>query len=151
MENLLYLGLAIAAGVCTALQTSINTALSRAVGSLESSLVSFVAGTILLLVIVLIFGRGQMSLITTVPKWQLIGGFLGAFLVFTTIIATPKLGVVLVVTGIMLGQLVMSMIIDNFGLLQTPAVPLNPWRIVGIILIAIGVLCVYKSKMGIMG
>lgn len=148
MENLFYLGLAIAAGVCTALQTSINTALSRTIGSLESSLISFITGTLLLLVLVLLFGKGQLSLIPTVPKWQLIGGFLGAFLVFTTIIVTPKLGVVLIVTAIMLGQLIMSMIIDNFGLLQTVPVPLSPWRVVGVMFIAIGIFCVYKSRMG---
>ena len=148
METMLYLGLAIAAGICTALQTSINTALSRTIGSLEGSLVSFTTGTLLLILLVLLFGKGQLSLITTVPKWQLIGGLLGAFLVFTTIVSTPKLGVGLVITGIMLGQLVMSMIIDKYGLLQTSAVPLSPWRILGVALITVGIFCIYRGKLG---
>ena len=69
-------------------------------------------------------------------------------MVMMIIIATPKLGVSLVLAGVVLGQLVAGMFIDHYGLFQTQVVPINMYRIIGILLIMAGVLFVYKSKVG---
>ena len=138
MDKLFYLLLVILGGAATAVQSPVNAALGKRIGVFEGGLVSFIGGTIVMLILVLLFGKGDFSAVLNGPKWQLLGG----------VFATPKLGVSLVLAGVVLGQLVAGMFIDHYGLFQTQVVPINMYRIIGILLIMAGVLFVYKSKVG---
>ena len=148
MDKLFYLLLVILGGAATAVQSPVNAALGQRIGVFEGGLVSFIGGTIVMLILVLLFGKGDFSAVLNGPKWQLLGGVFGVIMVMMIIIATPKLGVSLVLAGVVLGQLVAGMFIDHYGLFQTQVVPINMYRIIGILLIMAGVLFVYKSKVG---
>lgn len=148
MDKLLYLLLVIVGGMASAVQSPVNAALGKRIGVFEGGLVSFIVGAAVMMIMVILFGKGDLSAVLHGPKWQLIGGLLGAIMVMTMILATPKLGVGLVIVGVVLGQLITGTVIDHFGWFQTAVVPINPYRIIGIILIAAGVVFVYKSKVG---
>ncbi len=47
------------------------------------------------------------------------------------LIAIPKSGAALVITATVLGQLIAALILDHFGWLGVPRIPINPWRIAG--------------------
>lgn len=147
MEKILCLLFVIAGGAAAAVQSPVNAGLGKRIGILEAGFVSFLTGVFLLTLLVLIFGKGSFSQIVHAPKWQLLGGVLGVIAVLAVIVSTPKLGVGVTLTGILLGQVVMGLIIDHFGLLNSQVVPLSPSRVMGVVLIALGVLLVFKSKM----
>ena len=84
--------------------------LVKKIGPLDGSVVSFAIGTLALLFIVIFFGKGNIASVTTIPKWQLTGGLLGAFYVFAIILVVPKIGVAAGLTAVIVGHLVMSAI-----------------------------------------
>lgn len=141
--------LALACGLAQAFQSPTNTELSRHVGNAEATLVSFTGGTLVLAVLVALFGQGDLSRVTDVPPWQLIGGLYGVIVVITITYAAPVLGIALTLTTLMLGQLVMGMVVDTFGLLGATAVPFNGLRLVGCLVIAAGILLVHIGKTGL--
>ncbi|MEG2657930.1 MAG: DMT family transporter [Clostridiales bacterium] len=148
MDKVFCLIFVIMGGIALAIQSPVNAGLGKRVGSLAGGLLSFIGGVLVLLVLVLVFGKGNLMAFTQVPKWQLIGGFLGVIAVMSVIVATPHLGVGVVLVVILLGQVVMGVVIDHFGLFRSPVVPLSPLRIGGVIFIIIGVVMVFKSKIG---
>ena len=91
MEKIFYLGMMIAAGLLFGLQSPINAQLSRSVGVLEGSFLSFLGGTLVLGLAMLFFGKGYVGGVFGVPAWQLVGGLLGATVVFNTILCVNNL------------------------------------------------------------
>ena len=61
MDKIFYLGMMIAAGLLFGLQSPINAQLSRSVGVLEGSFLSFLGGTLVLGIAVLLFGKGHVG------------------------------------------------------------------------------------------
>ena len=84
-----YLIVALAAGVALATQSAINTQLAKAMSgeAVIATFISFAVGTIFLFFIALAKTDlwGNLSTIPSQPWWKLIGGVLGAVVVFTTV------------------------------------------------------------------
>jgi transporter family-2 protein len=106
-----------------------------------ASLVSFVVGTAALLTYALILRLPLPATqsLTQSPWWVWTGGLLGAFFVTATIIVAPRLGAAISVSLIIAGQLLVALALDHFGLLGFPERPLNGWRVMGAVLLVIGV------------
>ncbi|MEQ2846196.1 DMT family transporter, partial [Bilophila wadsworthia] len=144
MEKIFYLGMMIAAGLLFGLQSPINAQLSRSVGVLEGSFLSFLGGTLVLGLAMLVFGKGHVGGVFGVPAWQLVGGLLGATVVFNTILCVPHIGVLPTLMAMILGNLIMGCIIDHFGWFGIP-VTLFTWRrFLGVLLVLLGLLIAFK-------
>ncbi|QOR68841.1 DMT family transporter [Cytobacillus suaedae] len=137
--------LALLGGVAVAIQATINGGLGRKVGTLEGSLVSFAIGTLALLFIVIFFGKGNLTAVTTVPKWQLTGGLLGAFYVFVAVLVVPRVGVATTLTAVIVGQLIMSAVIDHFGLFGSRQIPFDAKRALALFLLVCSLFLFYKK------
>lgn len=133
--KLLFPLLALLGGVAVAIQGQINGGLGKKVGILEASFISFAVGTLALLFIVLFFGDGDFLAISTVPKWQLIGGLLGAFYVIVTVLVIPKIGVAPAFVAIIAGQLIIGAVIDHFGLFGGNRIPIDAKKVTAIVLL----------------
>ncbi len=136
---------AVVAGAVIPFQFGINVVLSRYVGgAARASLVSFVAGTLVLLVAVLAFFRGTPSgaKLADAPWWMWVGGVLGAFYVLGSVVSAPKLGAATFVALILAGQAAGSLTVDHYGLVGFAENPVTPGRLVGIALVAAGVAAV---------
>ena len=138
MSRLLLFLLMIFGGVAVAVQPSLNARLAQRVGAYESSLISFAVGTLAMLAVVMIAGKGDLRGIADARWWELTGGFLGAFFVTLTIIAVPRLGTTAVMAAIIAGQLVMAALLDQFGAFGLRQIPFTPLRAAGIVLLAAG-------------
>jgi len=125
----LWMILALAAGMAVSIQAGVNGGLGRRVGVLEGSFVSFLIGTIVLFLVQLFFGKGELLAMFAVPKWQLTGGILGAFYVFVMVLIVPKIGVANSLMAVIAGQLVMSSIVDHFGLFGGQRIPFDLTRL----------------------
>jgi transporter family-2 protein len=136
---------AVVAGAMLPFQFGINSVLARYVdGAARASLVSFTVGTLSLLLAVLLFYRGAPSSekLAGAPWWVWIGGILGAFYVLGSVVTAPKLGAATLVALILAGQAVASLTVDHFGLVGFDENPVTPGRLLGIALVAAGVVLV---------
>ena len=138
------LALMIFAGCMVALQAPINAALARAVGTLESSFISFTVGALFLGLMSLVLGRGHVLRLTEAPAWQWVGGVLGACMVFSTVLAVPRIGALATGVAMILGNLIMGCIIDHFGWFGIP-VNLFTWRrFLGVLLVLLGLFIAFR-------
>ena len=138
--------LVIVAGLCMAFQSPTNATLTTYVGNFQASTISFGGGTLVLLLAVLIAGTGDLSLIVNAQWWQVIGGSYGAYMILIITYGAPILGIALTLTFIMFGQVVMGIIIDFFGWFGTEAVSISGLRVLGCVIVGIGIIAVYVGK-----
>ena len=137
-----YLIVALAAGVALATQSAINTQLAKAMSgeAVIATFISFAVGTIVLFFIAWVKTDlwGNLSSILSQPWWKLIGGILGAIVVFTTVLLAPKLGITAMLFFIIVGQLITATTIDHFGLIGMPIREVNITKFIGLIIVAFG-------------
>ena len=137
-----YLIIALAAGVALATQSAINTQLAKAMSgeAVIATFISFAVGTIVLFFIAWVKTDlwGNLSTVPSQPWWKLIGGILGAVVVFTTVLLSPKLGITAMLFFIIVGQLITATTIDHFGLIGMPIREVNITKLIGLIIIAFG-------------
>ncbi|MDU5841224.1 MAG: DMT family transporter [Haemophilus parainfluenzae] len=137
-----YLIIALAAGVALATQSAINTQLAKAMSgeAVIATFISFAVGTIVLFFIAWVKTDlwGNLSTVPSQPWWKLIGGVLGAIVVFTTVLLAPKLGITAMLFFIIVGQLITAATIDHFGLIGMPIREVNITKFIGLIIVAFG-------------
>ena len=137
-----YLIIALAAGVALATQSAINTQLAKAMSgeAVIATFISFAVGTIVLFFIAWVKTDlwGNLSTVPSQPWWKLIGGILGAVVVFTTVLLAPKLGITAMLFFIIVGQLITATTIDHFGLIGMPIREVNITKFIGLIIVGFG-------------
>ncbi len=131
----LYPLLALAGGVALGIQAVVNGGLGKKVGPIEGSFISFLVGTAGLFFVVLFFGKGNILAISQVPKWQLIGGLLGALSVFVIVLVVPRIGVTSVLISVIAGQILIGLIIDHFGLFGSRSIPIDYKKAIAVLLL----------------
>lgn len=141
-----HLLLGLMAGLGIPIQAAINTRLGAMFGNqpLMAAFVSFSVGALVLLVVSLLFVDWQavqtgMNQLDLSDWWKWLGGALGAFFVFISIFLAPKIGVANMVFLFLLGQLIMGMVIDSFGLFGMPVKAIHWTKFFGIALMLVGV------------
>lgn len=141
-QLLLFMPLAFGIGIALTFQTAINSQLREYLHSpLQAGLLSFIVGTILLVVLVSLQSVPKPSLdsLSVIPWYLWIGGCLGVYAISISILTAPKLGFLTFSGSVILGQIVMSMILDQYGLLGIEKTPVNWQRVFGAIIIFVGV------------
>jgi bacterial/archaeal transporter family-2 protein len=129
------------AGGLVAMQAPINSGLGKAVGSLPAASFSFAIGLVALVGITFVSGEGfgQIGEIGGLSWYYLIGGLLGAVYVTTVLISVRTLGAGGVTAATIAGQLSMSVLLDQLGILGLAQKQLTPGRVIGVALLAAGV------------
>lgn len=138
--------LAAAAGVFVGLQAPVNSRLGRQVGSLQAATVSFLIGTLALILITSLSSGGLAAIHNAgrAPWWALIGGVLGAFYVTVALLTVRTLGLSGLTAIVVTGQLTIAVVIDRFGLLGLSRQHIGASRIVGVLLLLAGVVLVVR-------
>ncbi|MDK2922103.1 MAG: bacterial/archaeal transporter family-2 protein [Desulfonauticus sp.] len=145
--SIFYFLLGILAGIVGAAQPGINSILDQKLGSaLLASTISFMVGTIFLLILSFSLKILPIPLkaFTQAPWWAYLGGLLGAFFVLVSVILAPKVGAVTLMGLLLTGQILASLLYDHFGILGYPVHPISWWRILGLILMGIGVYLTHR-------
>jgi transporter family-2 protein len=78
------------------------------------------------------------------PMWSWTGGFMGAFFVTCMAFFAPKLGAATLLALIIAGQMSTSVVLDHYGLLGFNVQQVSFMKIVGLALIALGILLIRK-------
>jgi len=139
--------LGVGAGCLVGMQAPINSRLGKTVGGLQAASFSFLVGTVALvsLSFVLRGGLGSLGQVGRVPWWALVGGLLGAVYVFVALEAVRTLGASGLTAVVILGQLAISVAVDRFGLLGVARQSIDLQRIIGLALLAAGVVLVVRK------
>ena len=143
----LYLLIALLAGAMMPTQAATNGRMASFVESpILAALISFAVGTIALLVYALLAGETFASLAAAknAPAIAWIGGFLGAFFVASATLLVPRIGVAMTFSLFIAGQMIVTLIIDHFGLLGVPVKEVSLTRVGGILLITAGVVLIRR-------
>jgi transporter family-2 protein len=139
--------LMVVAGGFIALQSPINSGLGKAVGALQGAFVSFLLGTLVLLVAAAVArgGLARIGHVGDVSSWvYLTGGILGAGYVTCALLSVRTLGTGGVIATTIAGELVVAVLIDQFGWFGVDKHALDAPRVAGIVLLAAGVLLIVR-------
>ena len=141
------LALALFAGVLIAVQAPTNALLGKASGSpIVAAFISFVVGSIALgAMVAATSGRLFAPGFKTVPWYDWIDGFYGAFFVAVAAFVAPRLGVGVLLTAAVAGQLIAALVLDHYGLLGLDRHPVTVTRLAGVVLVFAGALLVRRS------
>lgn len=133
-------------GAVLCAQSSINGRLGSEVGVLESSWLTFVMGTLISFLIAFFFEPQYSLNLFTAPRWQLTGAFFGVTYMLIVVFAMPRLGAAATTVAVISGQLVMSLLIDNFGWFNNAVITMDGSRVAALVLLAIALFFIYKSN-----
>ena len=146
----MFILLGILMGLGLPLQTGINARLTHKLGSpYNASFVSFIIAFIFLLLLVFITEQNysiSFGELAGEPLWIWMGGVCGVIFLTGNIVLFARLGGVQTVIFPVLGQILMGLIIDNFGLFYAPQTDLTLLRVLGAILVLLGVINVVMAK-----
>ncbi len=146
MKILLLSGMGIVAGGMIAIQSVLNSSLGQRAGNLGSVLVlTFISAITLIILIVAFPTTANFQRLPGLSEWYLyVGGVLGVVILAAPIYLVPRIGTTSTLVAIVLGQLLLALLIDHFGLFASPKIEVKQTRIVGGLLVAIGAFLVSK-------
>ena len=137
----------VVAGGLIALQAPINSTLGKSVGTLAAASVSFIVGTIALVLITVLVGGGfgDVGEARHLAWYYLMGGVLGAIYVTTALVAVRELGASGVTAATITGQLTLSLVIDQLGILGVDERTITWDRVLGVLLLAVGTVLIVRE------
>lgn len=134
--------LALVAGAVLPVQVALNARLGSALGApIYGALTNFLVGSVGLLVFFLATRTPipAPARATALPPSAWLGGALGAFYVLMTVVLVPRLGTALTFGLVIVGQLVVSLVLDHFGLFGLSVHRANVGRVLAVLLVVVGV------------
>jgi len=146
VSRTLAVGLAAAAGVFVGLQAPVNARLGREVGVFQAATISFAIGTFALILVTALSSAGLSGIgnASKAPWWALIGGVLGAFYVTVALLTVRTLGLSALTAIVVTGQLTIALLVDRFGLLGIARQQIGASRVIGLVLLLVGVVLVVR-------
>lgn len=146
MDKIFWIVMAVIAGAFLPMQGSMNSKLAKAgENPVYASMISFTIGVLALVAYILLTSQNvSWKGFKDVPYYSWLGGVLGAFYVTVIVFAFPKIGPGLTFGLVVAGQLITSIVMEHFQIMGTPHQPISFGRIVGVLLIIIGVVAVKK-------
>ena len=125
-------------GVAVGIQGPLAGAMGQKVGGVASSFIIHLSGA--LFSFVLLFARGGEAIgqWRSLPWYMLGAGIFGLILYITVSQTLPKLGATSTVVLIIVGQLVVGLIIDQFGWLGVQPRPIDATRVLAMLLLCSG-------------
>lgn len=130
-------------GIAMTIQTALNTQARQYLPSaLHASLLSFIVGTGLLMILVWLLPNEKWSLerLVNMPWYLWCAGCLGVYAISISLYTAPKFGFLSFFGLVIFAQLSTALLIDHFGWLGVEKNPLQWQRSLGALLILLGAL-----------
>ena len=140
METILFIILiGLAGGVAVGLQSPMASMITQRLGTFESVFIIHIGGAVIALIPLLIYGGGKLSQWRSVPWYALGAGVFGLVVIAAISYMIPRVGVAASITTIVAGQLLVSVILDHYGLLGASIRTLDVTRALGLAVLLVGV------------
>ncbi|EIJ82091.1 hypothetical protein PB1_04105 [Bacillus methanolicus PB1] len=133
------------AGILISLQSIFNTRVSEKIGLWETNTIVHGLGFIVSLILLFILRDGSINKMNEVNKVYLLGGVFGAVIVYSVMKGVTLLGPAYSVSILLISQLIISLIIDIFGLFGTDKIIFSAYKAIGIAMMIIGII-LFKLK-----
>lgn len=135
---LFFIGLV--AGAMITVQSVLNSALGARTGNFGSVLILTIVSIVLLAGLIVLFpGTADFKGIPGVSEWYLyVGGLLGVVILAAPIFLVPRIGATSTLTALVIGQLALALLIDQFGLFGFPRIDISLARAAGLALLVAG-------------
>lgn len=133
---------AITVGAMSAAQQAINGRLGVLLhNSAQAAFVSFFIGFLAIFIVSLVVDRRfpRRNELKNAKVWNGIGGFLGAMFVFATVLAVPQIGAGLTIMMGLNGQILGSMLVQQFGWWRSSRYRIQIWQIIGVLVMLVGI------------
>lgn len=127
------------------LQGVFNTRVSEKIGLWETNVFVQGTGLILTFIILLIAGNGNFKTIKEVNKLYLLGGALGAIIIFSVMLGISNMGPTCSISIILVAQLLAAGIIDSFGMFGADQIKFALSKFIGLGIMVVGII-VFKWK-----
>jgi bacterial/archaeal transporter family-2 protein len=125
-------------GIAVGLQSPLASMITQRLGVLESIFIIHIGGAILIAIPLIIVGGGNLGNWRSLPWYALLAGSMGLIVVGGVSFMIPRVGVATSITLIIAGQLVISSILDHYGLLGVDIRHMDVPRILGLVIVFIG-------------
>jgi transporter family-2 protein len=144
MGKIVWIVVAFLAGAFLPLQGGLNALLGKEVKSpMFASLISFIIGTLLIALYIVVTGQSlSWEGMRNVPWYGWLGGLFGAYCLTAIILAFPNLGPGLTFGLLVAGQMMISVILEHFGILIAEPHSISLMRVLGVFLVMGGVVMV---------
>lgn len=139
-------------GAVVPFQAGANATLGRTLGHpLWGTLVSLCV-SLVCIVPAMLLAKVQaptLSNLAQAPRWIWIGGIVGVAYITGALMLAPKLGAAGFITAVIAGQMLASIIIDQWGLVGLPQKPVSWSRLAGLGLIFLGLIVMQLQAQGL--
>ena len=140
MQSTTFLSVAFLMGIVMSIYLPMNSSVSRYLGSpIAASVVFFIVALITTIVIFLYSGEYEsIPKLRGVPAYLYLAGFISAFMIIGTTFLIPKIGARKFFILLVSGQILMSILVSHFGILESPKDPITLKKILGATLVIAG-------------
>ena len=126
-------------GIAVGLQGPLASLMSQKIGVLESVFYVHLGGALAALIPLIFYGGRNLSRWRELPWYVLGAGALGLVVISAMSYMVPRIGVAPATVLIVAGQLFVGVILDHYGLLGVHPRPLDSARVLGLLLVFLGV------------
>jgi transporter family-2 protein len=133
---------AVISGTFLSIQQAINGHLGSLLGApAKASFLSFFLGLIAISLVTILIERKlpKMALIKKAKKWNMLGGVWGALFVLGAVLAVPQIGTGLNIMMGLVGQILGSMFVQQFGWWKSSKYRVQLWQILGVLIMLLGI------------
>ncbi|WP_416190283.1 DMT family transporter [Neisseria sp. CCUG17229] len=138
--------LAVLGGATLSVQSATNGKLGIQVGVFHTAFLTFFLGMLVTGLAILFFEQGREIGLMDVPKWQLMGAFCGVPYILAMVLAVKRIGAATATVAVIFGQLLMSLLIDNFGWFGNQAIDFSMKRVMAAACLAVALYFIYSSN-----
>ncbi|WP_119065330.1 DMT family transporter [Aggregatilinea lenta] len=133
-------------GVAVGIQSPISSQISQRLGgSLESVFIVHLSGTLIAGALLLLKGEAQFGNWRVLPWYAAIAGVFGVIVISAINFTIPRIGATASVTLVVAGQLIIGLIIDQFGWFETSVREIDVSRLLGVAVLLLGTWLVVRS------
>jgi bacterial/archaeal transporter family-2 protein len=132
---------ALVAGAAITVQAGSNSQLKQSLGNPIGALVVNYVLALMTIVLVAVIARVSIPAahkITSTPWWAWTGGLLGILYGLAVVFLASQMGAATLIAAVVTGQLVFSVVVDNFGWIGFEIHHASPLRILGCVLMVTG-------------
>jgi transporter family-2 protein len=132
--------LAATAGLAGSVQAAVMGELGERVGIVPAVAFSVIAALFIGLAALLVWERSFAGVRAALhePAWLWLGALMSVFIVFAITVGPPRIGVTATIGIVIAGNLLSAALIDRYGLLGQEVIPIDRWRLLGLVLLAAG-------------
>lgn len=144
LELILVVIIGLIGGISVGIQSPIAGSMGQKIGGTASSVIVHLSGLIFSVILLVFRGGEKIRDWHTLPWYMLGAGLFGLILYQSINITLHRLGATNMLVLIIIGQLLTGIVLDSFGWLGVTPRPIEPTRLIGIVVLLIGGYLVIK-------